>query len=155
MTSPRPFRVVGLLLALVLVAPTPSCTRRSAISGSRSAGASGVAFASLGLSEALAEAGCRDTLLMVDVYTEWCGWCRKLDKETFTDPEVVAATKNLVAIRLNPETQQDGAELARRYGIDGFPVVLFLRPDGAVAGRLDGYYPPRAFLEKMPKPGRT
>ena len=31
-----------------------------------------------------------DKLVLVDFYTGWCGWCKKLDVETYKDPEVVA-----------------------------------------------------------------
>lgn len=27
--------------------------------------------------------------MMIDVYTEWCGWCKRMDKTTYTDPKVV------------------------------------------------------------------
>ncbi len=27
--------------------------------------------------------------LYIDIYTEWCGWCKKMDKSTFTDPGIV------------------------------------------------------------------
>lgn len=32
-----------------------------------------------------------EKLYFIDVYTEWCGWCKVMDKEAFTDPEVVKA----------------------------------------------------------------
>ena len=27
--------------------------------------------------------------IFVDVYTQWCGWCKKMDKETFSNPEII------------------------------------------------------------------
>ena len=42
--------------------------------------------------------------LFVDVYTNWCGWCKVMDRETFTDPEVAAyMSKNYYCIKLNAE----------------------------------------------------
>ncbi|MCR9084859.1 MAG: thioredoxin family protein, partial [Cyclobacteriaceae bacterium] len=53
-------------------------------------------FASIGYSqdqitwlkfeEAVAANQSDPKMLLVDVYTDWCGWCKKMDKETFTDP---------------------------------------------------------------------
>jgi thioredoxin-related protein len=33
--------------------------------------------------------GNNDKKFLVDVYTDWCGWCKVMDKKTFTDPEVI------------------------------------------------------------------
>ncbi|SFF97558.1 thioredoxin family protein [Pontibacter chinhatensis] len=42
--------------------------------------------------------------IVIDVYTDWCGWCRKMDKETFTDPKVVElVNKHYYAVKLNAE----------------------------------------------------
>lgn len=42
--------------------------------------------------------------IMVDVYTDWCGWCKKMDKHTFTNPEVAAIiNKHYYAVKLDAE----------------------------------------------------
>ena len=41
---------------------------------------------------------------LVDVYTDWCGWCKIMDKKTFSDPEVKAyLSENYHLIKLNSE----------------------------------------------------
>jgi thioredoxin-related protein len=43
-------------------------------------------------------------ILLVDVYTDWCGWCKVMDRETYTDAEVIqAVNKDFVTVKLNPE----------------------------------------------------
>ena len=42
--------------------------------------------------------------MLVDVYTDWCGWCKVMDKKTFTDAEVVEyINKNFYSVKFNAE----------------------------------------------------
>ncbi len=42
--------------------------------------------------------------VLVDVYTEWCGWCAKMDSEVYSDPGVKDyLSRNFVLIRMNAE----------------------------------------------------
>lgn len=42
--------------------------------------------------------------IFIDVFTDWCGWCRKMDHTTFKDPEVVAyMNENYYAVKFNAE----------------------------------------------------
>lgn len=45
--------------------------------------------------------------LLVDVYTSWCGWCKVMDKETFTDPKVAEyLNKNYYCVKLDAEMKE-------------------------------------------------
>ncbi|MEO9257871.1 MAG: DUF255 domain-containing protein [Crocinitomicaceae bacterium] len=46
--------------------------------------------------------------IFIDVYTDWCGWCKKLDATTFKDSAVVDyMTKNYLCVKLNAEQKED------------------------------------------------
>lgn len=43
--------------------------------------------------------------IFIDVYTQWCGWCKKMDAETYTDPAIISyLNKYYYAVRLDAET---------------------------------------------------
>src|SRR6266853_5802987 len=66
-------------------------------------------------------------LVMVDVYTDWCGWCKKLDKDTYSDKDVEAKlTKDFIAVKVNPEKSQRNAKLSRDFDTTGYPHIVFV-----------------------------
>ncbi|MEZ5017719.1 MAG: DUF255 domain-containing protein [Flavipsychrobacter sp.] len=44
----------------------------------------------------------------VDVYTDWCGWCKVMDKKTFSNPDVIKyMNENFYAVKFDAETKED------------------------------------------------
>src|SRR6056297_2237383 len=45
--------------------------------------------------------------ILVDVYTDWCGWCKKMKKNTFNHPEIAKyINENFYPVRFNAETDK-------------------------------------------------
>ena len=126
-----------LAAALIVFLPMAACARPEGRAEETRSPGPGVVFASGSFDEALARARSEKRLLLVDVYTDWCGWCKKLDREVFADARVAEAARNLVAVRVNAE--KGGEKLAEKYDIQGFPTILFVDGSGDVVKRIDGY----------------
>ena len=84
-------------------------------------------------------------LLMIDFYTDWCHYCKKLDAEVYPHPKVVQFCGQLVSVKLNAE--REGMALAKKYGVTGFPTVLYLDAEGNEWGRMPGFLPAEGFLQ--------
>ena len=76
--------------------------------------------------------------------SDWCGWCMKLDKEVFSKGEFKSFAKtNMVCVLVdfprekhqNKKVKDQNAELAKKYGIKGYPTVIILSPRGDLVGR--------------------
>ena len=78
--------------------------------------------------------------IFVDAYTDWCGWCKVMDKKTFSLPAVKSyMTDNMECYRLDMEHNKAGHNLRLAYGINAFPTFVILTPDGDLMGKLVGY----------------
>jgi thioredoxin-related protein len=55
--------------------------------------------------------------VFMDVYTGWCGWCKVMDKKTFTNPEVIRyINKNFYAVKFDAERQDSIRFMGKMYG---------------------------------------
>ena len=102
------------------------------------------------------EAKAAGKLIMVDFYTETCGWCKRLDSDVFPRSEVVEAMRPFIAVKVNAE-DGEGRQLVERYQahIRGYPAILFLDPsnegpkDGRIVAKIPGFAPPACFTDQL------
>jgi len=90
--------------------------------------------------ESLQIAKNENKLIFLDIYATWCGPCKKLKANTFSDTEVGSFyNKNFINVAFNGE-QGDGAILMRKYRLSSFPSLLFIDGDGKVVMQTGGYH---------------
>jgi len=102
---------------------------------------------SIGYDDALAQAKATNRPLVIDMHTAWCGWCRRMRRETFVDPTFVRATReSFVFLSLDAEDGRAGTRLARRLKVGSYPTVLILDSSGGEIDRLRGFRTARTLL---------
>lgn len=99
--------------------------------------------------EGLAKAKKEKKHIMVHFYTNWCGWCKRMDKNTFSNDEVKKVLKDsYVAVKVNAESADkvkvDGKEMTERqiaasFGVRAFPITWFLKPTADKIAPRNGY----------------
>ncbi len=114
------------------------------------------------LPKAQAKAKTEHKLVMMDFTgSDWCGWCKKLNAEVFSQPEFATyAQKSLVLMEVDfprKKEQSDALkkanqDLQEKFKIEGYPTIIVLNGDGKKVGEL-GYMPggPKAFIAELEK----
>ena len=103
--------------------------------------AEGVQFFKGTWQEALDLAAKENKYIMVDAYTDWCGWCKVMDKETFTDAGVGAVVnENFIPVKINFE-EGIGIDLGMKLRVNSYPTILFFNPAGQLVHIQHGYTP--------------
>ena len=109
------------------------------------------------------EAKTNNKFLLLDFTgSDWCGWCKKLDKEILSQSQFKDyARENLVLLEVdfprakpqNAEVRKQNQELAQQYQVEGFPTIVVLNGDGQKLWQYDGYFPDglAAFIVQLEK----
>ena len=93
--------------------------------------------------------------MLVDVYTDWCGWCKKMDREVYGHPQVqqlLAASFELV--KLNAEsanliTNGTNQEWAKMLRVEGYPTIMVYDKRFQLISRFSGYREPEKFIRYL------
>ncbi len=85
--------------------------------------------------------------IMLYFTTDWCGWCKIMEKEAFSEKQCIAQASLYHPVKIDAE--KEGAALAKKYQIEAFPTFVFLKPNGEVIATIAGYRKPDEWLERI------
>lgn len=97
--------------------------------------------------EALTAANEQDKPIFLDAYTTWCGPCKWMAANVFTDENVAKFyNANFINVKLDME-RGDGLELAKMYGVQAYPSLLFFNESGKITHRVAGVRVGQDFID--------
>ena len=86
--------------------------------------------------------------VMADFYTDWCGWCKKLDKDVYEDADVNRMAEKFICIKVNCEIDKGAFS---KYGLKGYPTIIFFNAAGNIEETIVGYRGAQVFTDTMKK----
>jgi thioredoxin-related protein len=101
----------------------------------------------------------RNKYVFVDVYTDWCGYCKQLDAFTFRAAPVLAELNDhFISVKLNAESdaplvwkdqRMSARDLTMQWGIDSYPTFIFLNSKGNVIGSFSSFAEPDLMVKLL------
>ena len=94
------------------------------------------------------------SLVMLDLYADWCVACKEFEKETFSNPGVQKAFSDMLLLQVDmTKNSEENRALMTKYKVLGLPTILFFNRDGKEieGSRVNGFMPPVEFLQWIQK----
>lgn len=111
------------------------------------------------ISEGLRDAAENNKKLFVYVYTDWCSWCKRMEREVFSSDTIAEyMNTNYIPVALDAESsrkvtfggrEMTEQQLASELGADGFPTHIFLNASGERITMVRGYMPADRFIHVL------
>lgn len=111
----------------------------------------GIEFHDGSWEEALEKSEDKGKPIFVDAYASWCGPCKWMTRNVFTDDEVGDYyNENFINVKLDME-KGEGRTFARKYGVSAYPTLLYLDSEGEVVHKVMGARRTDGFIQEGKK----
>ncbi|WP_276132800.1 thioredoxin family protein [Polluticoccus soli] len=147
-------RVLLFVLLLLAISPMTYAGEKKKKKNNKEAGIKWMTW-----TEAQAKMKKQPKKVWVDVYTDWCGWCKVMDKKTFSDPQVIKyMNENFYSIKFNSEKDDSISFMGKLYTIKpenkvndlaiellrgqmSYPSSIYMEENFQNAAAIPGYQP--------------
>ncbi len=107
----------------------------------------GITFFQEGLEAAKTKAAAEQKLIFIDFYADWCGPCKMMEKEVFTDSLVGAYyNSKFISLQINVE-KKENQKWVKQYKVTSMPTLAVIRPDGKIVSLVTGARSKEEFLK--------
>ncbi len=101
------------------------------------------------LEEAKKSASVSGKPILVDLYADWCGWCKRLEHQVYATPRFKEYASRFVLLRVDVEDRGEGSRLQQRFEAYSLPTTLIVDADLVSVGKVEGFLPVASYIESL------
>ena len=101
------------------------------------------------INQAIAQAKQLNKPLLLKVSTDWCGYCKKMERETFSDASIIAkVSESFIPVYVDGDKQK---ALVQQLGVRSYPTTVIVSPTQQVLANITGFRSARQLATDLVK----